>query len=47
MDGKGISVAMIIGAKELKKGKQHVERIVRMRTHIHLEGKKLDLITNL
>lgn len=47
LDGKGISLAMILGPKEMKKGRAHIEKLVKMRTHIHLEGKKIQLITNL
>lgn len=47
LDGKGITVAMILGAKEVKKGKANVEQLVKKTTHIHLEAKKIELITNL
>ena len=38
---------MIVGPKEMKKGRAHIEKLVKMRTHIHLEGKKIQLVTNL
>ena len=47
LEGKGITLAMIIGAKDARKPKSFTEPLIRKTTHIHLEGKKLDLITNL
>lgn len=38
---------MVIGAKEIKKGKDHLAKVIKKTTHIHLEGKKIQLITNL
>lgn len=36
---------MILGQKEMKKGKSHIEGLVKLRTHIHLERKKIELIS--
>jgi hypothetical protein len=47
LDGKGVTLAMILGASEIKKGKAHVEKLIQKRTHIHLEGKKLQLVNNM
>lgn len=38
---------MIIGPKELKKPKKDQESYIKKMTHLHLEGKKIEIIENL
>ena len=47
LDGKSISLAMILGPKESKKPKREHELIMKKMTHLHLEGKKIEIIENL
>lgn len=47
LEGKTCSPQMIVGPKEAKKGRFHIEATLKKMTHLHLEGKELELITNL
>jgi hypothetical protein len=47
LDGKSISINMILGPKEAKKPKREHENILKKQTHLHLEGKKIEIIENL
>ena len=47
LDGKTMSIAMIVGPKEAKKPKNEVEQFLKKMTHLHLEDKKLEIIGNL
>ena len=47
LEGKTTSIAMIVGPKEAKKSKKEMEQYMKKMTHLHLENKKLELISNL
>ena len=47
LDGKTMSIAMILGPKEAKKPKRDVEQFLKKMTHLHLEDKKIEVIGNL
>ena len=47
LDGKTISIALILGAKESKKPKKDQEMAMKKLTHLHLEDKKLEILSNL
>ena len=47
LDGKSISINMILGPKDSKKSKRDHESIMKKITHLHLEGKKIEIIENL
>ena len=38
---------MIVGLKELKKGKANTEAQIQKITHLHLEDKEIELIENI
>jgi hypothetical protein len=47
LEGKSTSIQMIVGPKEAKKGKLHIEAFIQKMTHLHLEHKGVELIENL
>jgi hypothetical protein len=47
LDGKSISINMILGPKESKKPKKDHDGILKKMTHLHLEDKKIEIIENL
>jgi len=47
LDGKTMSIAMIVGPKEAKKPKRDVEQFLKKMTHLHLEDKKIEVVGNL
>ena len=47
LDGKTITVAMIVGPKESKKPKAHQEGIMRKMTHLQMDQKKIEIISGL
>lgn len=47
LDGKSISLNMILGPKESKKIKQEQAQYLKKMTHLHLENKKIEIIENL
>lgn len=47
LDGKSISINMILGPKESKKSKRDQDIYLKKMTHLHLDGQKIEIIENL
>ena len=47
LEGKKITVPMIIGPKDTKKNKMQIDLVLKKMTHLHLENKGIEVIENL
>lgn len=47
LDGKTTPISMLIGLKDSKNTKAHIDMCLNKVTHLHLENKKIEVLNNI